>query len=46
MDTLAGMLDVGLFWNVVISSVFAYVLLSLPCYFYKTFQREVWARVI
>ncbi|KAK2176429.1 hypothetical protein NP493_663g03001 [Ridgeia piscesae] len=40
VDTLAGMLDVGLFWNVVISSVFAYVLLSLPCYFYKTFQRE------
>ncbi|KAI0223440.1 Nucleoporin NDC1 [Lamellibrachia satsuma] len=40
VDTVAGMLDVGLFWNVVISAVYTYVLFSLSCYFYKAFQRE------
>ena len=35
------MLDVGLLWNIIVSSVYTYVLFSLPCYFYKAFQREV-----
>ena len=41
VDTLSGMLDVGLLWNAIVSSVYTYVLFSLPCYFYKAFQKEV-----